>query len=77
VDWLPNHAAKFQKTLSNLDISFLFFFIKCKNQKEAGDQQYKEKETKSLDQIRSKTSLLNRRQREQTPLYKPQARQAC
>jgi hypothetical protein len=26
VDWLPNHAAKFQKTLSNLDISFLFFF---------------------------------------------------
>jgi hypothetical protein len=55
----------------------LFFFIKCKNQKEAGDQQYKEKETKSLDQIRSKTSLLNRRQREQTPLYKPQARQAC
>jgi hypothetical protein len=78
VDWLPNHAAKFQKTLSNLDSSFFFFFfIKCKNQKEAGDQQYKEKETKSLDQIRSKTSLLNRRQREQTPLYKPQARQAC
>jgi hypothetical protein len=53
---------------------FFFFFIKCKNcidQKEAGDQQYKEKGIKSLDQIRSKTSLLNRRQREQTPLYKP------
>ena len=25
VDWLPNHAAKFQKTLSNLDSSFFFF----------------------------------------------------
>jgi hypothetical protein len=26
VDWLPNHAAKFQKTLSNLDNSFFFFY---------------------------------------------------
>jgi hypothetical protein len=25
VDWLPNHAAKFQKTLSNLDSSFFFY----------------------------------------------------
>jgi hypothetical protein len=50
---------------------FFFFFIKCKyciDQKEAGDQQYKEKGTKSLDQSKSKTSLLNKRQREQTPL---------
>jgi len=54
--------------------SSFFFLIKCKNiidQKGAGDQQYKEKGTKSLDQIKSKTSVLNRRQREQTPLYKP------
>jgi hypothetical protein len=51
--------------------SFFFFLIKCKyciDQKEAGDQQYKEKGTKSLDQSKSKTSLLNKRQREQTPL---------
>jgi hypothetical protein len=27
VDWLPNHAAKFQKTLSNLDSSFFVFFL--------------------------------------------------
>jgi len=39
-----------------------FFLIKCKNiidQKGAGVQQYKEKGTKSFDQIESKTSLLN------------------
>jgi competence protein ComGC len=53
----------------SLLLLLLLFFIKCKNiinQKGAGDQQYKEKGTKSLDQIKSKTSLLNRRQREQT-----------
>jgi hypothetical protein len=39
-----------------------FFLIKCKNiidKKGAGVQQYKEKGTKSFDQIESKTSLLN------------------
>jgi hypothetical protein len=49
----------------------LFFFIKCKNityQKYARDQQYKKKGTKSLEQNVSKTSLLNRNQREQAPL---------
>jgi len=54
--------------------TIFFFLIKCKNiidQKGVGDQQYKEKGTKSLDQIKSKTSMLNRRQREQTPFYKP------
>jgi len=54
--------------------SSFFFLIKCKNiidQKGAGDQQYREKGTKSLDQNKSKTSLLNKKQREQTPLYKP------
>jgi len=64
----------------NIDNFFFFFLIKCKNiidQKGAGYQQYKEKGTKSLDQNKSKTSLLNKKQREQTPLYKPQARQAC
>jgi hypothetical protein len=42
---------------------FIFFFlIKCKNiidQKGAGVQQYKEKGTKSFDQIKGKTSLLD------------------
>jgi hypothetical protein len=61
-------------SLSRLPESSLFFFIKCKNcidKKYVGDQQYKKKGTKSLEQSISKTSLLNRKQREQTPLYKP------
>ena len=67
-----------------------FFFLKCKNiidQKCAGDQQYKEKRIKSLDQFKSKTSLLNRKtkgtdsrdqqnQREQAPLNKHQSHKA-
>jgi hypothetical protein len=40
------------------------------DQKYAGDQQYKKKGTKSLEQNISKTSLLNRNQREQAPLNK-------
>jgi len=47
---------------SEVMLPFVFFLIKCKNiidQKGAGVQQYKEKGTKSFDQIESKTSLLN------------------
>jgi hypothetical protein len=46
----------------NVALSFFLFLIKCKNiidQKGAGVQQYKEKGTKSFDQIKSKASLLN------------------
>jgi len=49
------------KVLS-LCLIFFFFLIKCKNiidQKGAGVQQYKEKGTKSFDQIKGKTSLLD------------------
>jgi hypothetical protein len=57
-----------------MKVPSIFFFIKCKNiidQKYAGDQQYKKKGTKSLEQNISKTSLLNRNQKEQAPLNKP------
>jgi len=53
-------------------LPLFFFFFKCKNiidQKGAGDQQYKEKVTEALDQIKSKTSLLW--QKKQTPLKRP------
>jgi hypothetical protein len=59
---------------------FLFFLIECKNiidQKDAGDQQYKKKGKKSLEQNIRKTSLPNTNQREQAPLKKLRARQAC